>query len=55
VTDSGAPDDSGVHGVFRPDTEWAWVPGPNTPMPLEDQVLSTPVIINLTDDNNACI
>lgn len=36
---------------FEPDLEWAWTSGPNTPDPEKDQVMSTPVVANLTDDN----
>lgn len=38
-------------GVFAPTEEWSWVPGANTPSPEKDQVMSTPAVINLTDDN----
>jgi hypothetical protein len=36
---------------FAPAEEWAWVPGPSTPNPEKDQVMSTPAVINLTDDD----
>ena len=36
---------------FTPEVEWHWVPGPNTPDPQKDQVMSTPAVVNLTDDN----
>ena len=39
-------------GVFSPIPEWSWLPSVNTPEPLKGQVMSTPVVINLTDDNN---
>lgn len=38
-------------GVFQPDVEWSWTPGPATPLPEKNQVMSTPAIVNLTDDN----
>jgi hypothetical protein len=38
--------------AFTPDVEWQWLPGTGTPVPTKDQVMSTPVVINLTDDNN---
>ncbi len=38
--------------AFTPAVEWQWIPGPTTPLPEKDQVMSTPVVINLTDDNN---
>jgi hypothetical protein len=37
--------------AFNPDVEWSWVPTANTPLPTKDQVMSTPLVINLTDDN----
>jgi hypothetical protein len=36
---------------FQPADEWSWSPGPMTPSPEKDQVMSTPAVINLTDDN----
>lgn len=38
-------------GMFQPDVEWTWVPGASTPNPEKDQVMSTPLVVNLTDDN----
>ena len=38
-------------GQFSPASEWHWVPGSTTPLPNKDQVMSTPVVINLTDDD----
>ena len=38
-------------GVFTPTSEWSWLPTANSPEPTKDQVMSTPVVINLTDDN----
>lgn len=37
---------------FEPGLEWVWLPGANTPDPEKNQVMSTPVVVNLTDDNN---
>jgi hypothetical protein len=39
-------------GVFTPTVEWSWLPSATTPEPQKDQVMSTPLVINLTDDNN---
>lgn len=38
-------------GQFAPAPEWHWLPGAQTPLPDKDQVMSTPVVVNLTDDN----
>ncbi|MCA9552240.1 MAG: VCBS repeat-containing protein [Myxococcales bacterium] len=38
--------------AFTPSPEWLWVPGANTPLPTKNQVMSTPAVVNLTDDNN---
>lgn len=53
---TGGPSDSTCRytpptGVFQPAQEWTWVPGMATPNPEKDQVMSTPAVINLTDDN----
>ncbi|MCK6549507.1 FG-GAP-like repeat-containing protein [Myxococcota bacterium] len=53
---SGGPTDSTCRytpppGQFSPVEEWTWLPGPMTPEPTKDQVMSTPAVINLTDDN----
>lgn len=37
--------------AFTPTPEWLWVPGASTPEPNKDQVMSTPVVINLNDDD----
>ncbi len=37
--------------AFSPSPEWLWVPGASTPEPGKDQVMSTPAVINLNDDN----
>ncbi len=54
---TGAPTDPGCEyepppGMFTPVVEWRWLPGANTPAPSKDQVMSTPAVINLDDDNN---
>lgn len=38
---------------FSPAPEWTWTPGLTTPTPDKDQVMSTPVVINLTDDDGS--
>jgi len=38
--------------AFTPSPEWLWVPNANTVEPTKDQVMSTPAVINLNDDNN---
>lgn len=37
--------------AFTPSPEWSWVPGATTPVPTKDQVMSTPIVINLNDDD----
>ncbi|MBI2378614.1 MAG: VCBS repeat-containing protein [Deltaproteobacteria bacterium] len=38
-------------GQFSPILEWSWEPGASTPEPQKDQVMSTPAVVNLTDDD----
>lgn len=39
-------------GVFTPVVEWRWLPSATSPLPAKDQVMSTPAVINLNDDDN---
>lgn len=39
-------------GVFSPAIECQWQPNPNDPTPLRNDVVMTPVVANLTDDND---
>lgn len=36
---------------FTPSAEWTWTVPANAPEPSKNQVMSTPVVVNLTDDN----
>ncbi|MCC7383548.1 MAG: VCBS repeat-containing protein [Deltaproteobacteria bacterium] len=38
--------------VFEPAVEWHWEPGATTPSPEKHQVMSTPVVVHLSDDNS---
>lgn len=56
TTRSGGPNDPNCTytpppRMFSPTTEWTWTTNAGSVEPNKDQVMSTPIVVNLTDDN----